>query len=190
MMCRQRACRRLYFAGGAVNAPAPAPVGDIPPVNQDRTYWRRTVAPAGRLAYRLFRSPVVLFGIGPIWSLMIGARFWTREMRPRQVHSVWLTDLVVVAMVGGLIAIVGPTAGYRASLPLAHLRDRHRPHPRRECDRGERRHGDELTAISDGLVALLKEFYGRGPTQAKSYYQDDLVVCMLRGGYTRVDPVF
>jgi len=27
-------------------------------------------------------------------------------------------------------------------------------------------HGDVLTAISDGLVALLKEFYGRGPTRA------------------------
>ena len=48
-------------------------------------------------------------------------------------------------------------------------------------------HGEELTAISDGLVALLKEFYGRGPTQAKSYYQDDLVVCILRGGYTQVE---
>lgn len=51
----------------------------------------------------------------------------------------------------------------------------------------KRRHGDALTAISDGLVALLKEFYGRGPTQAKSYYQDDLVVCILRGGYTQVE---
>lgn len=50
-----------------------------------------------------------------------------------------------------------------------------------------RRHGEELTAISDGLVALLKEFYGRGPTQAKSYYQDDLVVCVLRGGYSQVE---
>jgi hypothetical protein len=30
----------------------------------------------------------------------------------------------------------------------------------------KRRHGDELTAISDGLIALLKESYGRGPTQA------------------------
>lgn len=50
-----------------------------------------------------------------------------------------------------------------------------------------RSHGEELTAISAGLVALLKEFYGRGPTQAKSYYQDDLVVCILRGGYTQVE---
>lgn len=48
-------------------------------------------------------------------------------------------------------------------------------------------HGDVLTAISDGMVALLKEFYGRGPTRAKSYYENDLVVCVLRGGFTRVE---
>ena len=47
--------------------------------------------------------------------------------------------------------------------------------------------GDVLTAISDVLVALLKEFYGRGPTRAKSYYEDDLVVCVLRGGFSRVE---
>jgi uncharacterized protein YbcI len=47
--------------------------------------------------------------------------------------------------------------------------------------------GDILTAISDGLVALLKEHYGRGPTRAKTYYDDDLVVCLLRGGFTRVE---
>ena len=48
-------------------------------------------------------------------------------------------------------------------------------------------HGDQLTAISDGLVGLLKEFYGHGPTRTKSYYQDDLVVCVLRGGFSRVE---
>jgi uncharacterized protein YbcI len=50
-----------------------------------------------------------------------------------------------------------------------------------------RTHGDVLTAISDGMVALLKEFYGHGPTRTKSYYADDLVVCVLRGGFTRVE---
>jgi uncharacterized protein YbcI len=44
-----------------------------------------------------------------------------------------------------------------------------------------------LTAISEGMVALLKEFYGRGPTRVKSYYEDDLVVCLLRGGFSRVE---
>jgi uncharacterized protein YbcI len=47
--------------------------------------------------------------------------------------------------------------------------------------------GSVLTAISEGMVALLKEYYGVGPTQAKTYYQDDLIVCVLRGGFTRVE---
>lgn len=50
-----------------------------------------------------------------------------------------------------------------------------------------KKHGAVLTAISDGLVSLLKEYYGVGPTQAKTYYHDDLVVCVLRGGFTRVE---
>jgi uncharacterized protein YbcI len=37
------------------------------------------------------------------------------------------------------------------------------------------------------MVALLKEYYGRGPTRTKSYYEDDLVVCVLRGGFSRVE---
>ena len=47
--------------------------------------------------------------------------------------------------------------------------------------------GDVLTAISDGMVSLLKEFYGRGPTRTKTYYEDDLIVCLLRGGFSRVE---
>ena len=59
--------------------------------------------------------------------------------------------------------------------------------PRTTCRALHGTHGDVLTAISDGMVALLKEYYGRGPTQAKTYYHDDLVVCLLRGGFTRVE---
>jgi uncharacterized protein YbcI len=47
--------------------------------------------------------------------------------------------------------------------------------------------GDVRTEISDGLVALLKEYYGRGPDRTKTYVHDDLVVCLLRGGFTRVE---
>jgi uncharacterized protein YbcI len=56
-----------------------------------------------------------------------------------------------------------------------------------DSPRAPLKHGDVLTAISDGMVALLKEFYGRAPTRAKSYYADDLVVCVLRGGFSRVE---
>jgi uncharacterized protein YbcI len=57
----------------------------------------------------------------------------------------------------------------------------------RELQSPPRKRGDVLTAISDGMVALMKEFFGRGPTQAKTYYHDDLVICLMRGGYTRAE---
>jgi uncharacterized protein YbcI len=56
----------------------------------------------------------------------------------------------------------------------------HAPDP--SLNRGEIRN-----RISDGLVALLKEYYGRGPDQARVYYVDDIVVCILRGGFTKVE---
>ena len=36
-------------------------------------------------------------------------------------------------------------------------------------------------------MALLKEFYGRGPERTKTYVNGDLVVCLLRGGFTTVE---
>ena len=47
--------------------------------------------------------------------------------------------------------------------------------------------GEQRNAISEGVVSLLKEFYGVGPTHAKTYVYDDLVVVLLRGGFTRVE---
>ena len=47
--------------------------------------------------------------------------------------------------------------------------------------------GEVRTAISEGIVALLKDFYGTGPTRAKTYVTDDLVVCLLRGGFTKAE---
>jgi omega-6 fatty acid desaturase (delta-12 desaturase) len=75
----------------------------------------------GRLAYRLFRSPAVMFGIGPIWSLMIGPRLWTSGMRPRQRHSVQLTNLALAVVLGALIWVVGPGAWLIVQMPTAVL---------------------------------------------------------------------
>jgi uncharacterized protein YbcI len=47
--------------------------------------------------------------------------------------------------------------------------------------------GEVRTAISEGIVRLLKEFYGTGPTRAKTYVAEDLVVCVLRGGFTKAE---
>ena len=44
-----------------------------------------------------------------------------------------------------------------------------------------------LANISRRIVQLHKEYYGKGPTKAKTYYSDDLVVVLMRGGYTKVE---
>jgi uncharacterized protein YbcI len=44
-----------------------------------------------------------------------------------------------------------------------------------------------VTAISEGIVALFEEFYGRAPARTKSYFEGDLVVCLMRGGFSRVE---
>ena len=49
------------------------------------------------------------------------------------------------------------------------------------------RDGAVRTAISDGVVALMKSFYGAGPTRTKTYVMEDLVVCIMRGGFTKVE---
>jgi uncharacterized protein YbcI len=40
-------------------------------------------------------------------------------------------------------------------------------------------------ALSNALVALMKEHYGKGPTAAKSYFNDEYVFTVLEGGLTR-----
>jgi uncharacterized protein YbcI len=47
--------------------------------------------------------------------------------------------------------------------------------------------GDIRGNISRRLVQLHKEFYGRGPDKAKTYFNEDLVVVLMRGGFTRVE---
>jgi uncharacterized protein YbcI len=45
--------------------------------------------------------------------------------------------------------------------------------------------GQLLSAISNSIVRILRERYGRGPMKAKTYALDDLIVVVLRaGGFT------
>jgi uncharacterized protein YbcI len=44
--------------------------------------------------------------------------------------------------------------------------------------------GAVLAGISNGMVRLFRDYFGRGPTAAKTYALDDVVVCVLRDGLT------
>ena len=48
--------------------------------------------------------------------------------------------------------------------------------------------GHLLSAISNGIVRILRERYGRGPMKAKTYALDDIVVVVMRaGGFTAAE---
>ena len=41
--------------------------------------------------------------------------------------------------------------------------------------------GQLLAAISNRIVGMLREHYGRGPINAKTYVLDDMIIVVLRG---------
>jgi uncharacterized protein YbcI len=47
--------------------------------------------------------------------------------------------------------------------------------------------GAVLASISNGLAHLHTQYYGKGPTRAKSYFVNDMVICVLREGFTTVE---
>ena len=57
-----------------------------------------------------------------------------------------------------------------------------------ETTDGRTRLGDELAEITNGIVRLFSEYYGRGPTRAKTYMLEDrYVVTILRDTLTTVE---
>jgi omega-6 fatty acid desaturase (delta-12 desaturase) len=79
-------------------------VGDVPTLTV-REY--AALPTAKRIGYRLFRSPVVMFGLGPIWAMVISPRLISHSARPRLRRSVALTDLALAVVIGGLCLLVG-----------------------------------------------------------------------------------
>jgi uncharacterized protein YbcI len=45
--------------------------------------------------------------------------------------------------------------------------------------------GGQLGDISNALVQLYKDCYGKGPTKARTYMDGDLVVCLVEGGFLK-----
>ena len=79
-------------------------VGDVPTLTVAEyraRSWR------GRLGYRLFRSPAVMFGLGPVFAMIVGPRLVSRNARPRMRRSVLATDLALAAIVVPLCLLIG-----------------------------------------------------------------------------------
>ena len=49
------------------------------------------------------------------------------------------------------------------------------------------RQGGRLAEVSNAVVGIFRECYGRGPTKAKSYTFDNYVICVLEEIFTQVE---
>ena len=79
-------------------------VGDIVTLTVTEYQERRW---RGRVAYRLIRNPLVMFGLGPVFAMIVGPRIVSRGARPRMRNSVLWTDAALVVAIGGLCWLIG-----------------------------------------------------------------------------------
>jgi omega-6 fatty acid desaturase (delta-12 desaturase) len=78
--------------------------GDVPTLTVEEYYtrgWR------GRLGYRMFRNPLVMFGLGPLFAMVISPRIVSRSARRPLRHSVYATNLALAVIVVGMCFLIG-----------------------------------------------------------------------------------
>jgi len=92
--------------------------GDVPTLTVAEYQAR---SPGRRLTYRLFRNPLVMFGIGPFYSMLVMPRRVTHSDHPRTRRSVWVTNLALTVIVGGLCWLLGWRDFMLLQLPLVSL---------------------------------------------------------------------
>ena len=93
-------------------------VGDVPTLTVAEYValpWHR------RLGYRLFRNPLVMFGVGWLFALVIKPRLVPRGARPRIRRSVMWTNVAVVVLVGLLCWLIGWREFLLVQAPTAFL---------------------------------------------------------------------
>ncbi len=60
-----------------------------------------------RLVYRLYRNPLVMFGLGPIYVFLLKNRFNRKGARKKERMNTYLTNVLIVALVGLLCWTLG-----------------------------------------------------------------------------------
>lgn len=79
------------------------------------------LSPFGQLGYRLFRNPLVMFGLGPIWMFLISHRFPLPRHGKKETWSVIWANLAIMALVTGLSLLIGFKNYILIQLPIIWL---------------------------------------------------------------------
>ena len=93
-------------------------VGDVPTLTVPEYLarsWR------GRLGYRLFRNPLVMFGLGPLLAFVVLPRLASKSMRPHLRRAVFRTNLILLLLVVAVCVWLGPVDYLLIQWPAAWL---------------------------------------------------------------------
>ncbi|MTT32359.1 fatty acid desaturase [Terrilactibacillus sp. BCM23-1] len=60
-----------------------------------------------RFAYRFYRNPLVMFGLGPIYEFVLKNRFNHKGAKKKERMNTYLTNVLIVALIGLLSSVVG-----------------------------------------------------------------------------------
>jgi omega-6 fatty acid desaturase (delta-12 desaturase) len=74
-----------------------------------------------KTGYYLFRNPIVMFGLGPIWSMILEPRLWFLQKRPRLRRAALLTNVALAALVTGICLLIGTAQYFLIFAPAAWL---------------------------------------------------------------------
>jgi len=74
-----------------------------------------------KFIYRLYRHPVMLFGIGPFFLFVLWFRFPRKSMKPAERNSIHITNLILLIIITGLILLMGWKAFLMIQLPVIYL---------------------------------------------------------------------
>jgi omega-6 fatty acid desaturase (delta-12 desaturase) len=71
-----------------------------------------------RLVYRLYRHPLIMFGLGPGFMFLIFYRFAHKKSKSRQRYSVYLTNLAIATIIGAASLTIGFRTYVLVQLPI------------------------------------------------------------------------
>jgi len=71
-----------------------------------------------RLAYRLFRNPFVMFGIGPLYLFLVTMRFSNPGSPARERRNVMITNILILMIITGFSLVIGLRTYIMIQIPV------------------------------------------------------------------------
>ncbi|MBM7630929.1 fatty acid desaturase [Geomicrobium sediminis] len=74
-----------------------------------------------RLKYRLYRNPLILFGLGPLYLFLVDNRINKQGAKRKEKYNTYLTNVCIVFVYGVMISLIGWQAFLLVQLPIMYL---------------------------------------------------------------------